>query len=184
VRSAGAAGLSCNRPVVARSAIGAQRRPVGRVLPSGDGKWRDPPEGRRKSGRSRDPPASAGKTAQIEPQDAFSAGMILIHLKNSSTCHRLLYNAVIVNGGSAVLFVKNTSVFSNSWSLHAAFGARDEERARLMHLVQPGVIRIAAIHHIESTCLDRHEIQDVSVAHFAVAHAKIQLHRRVWWQRP
>jgi hypothetical protein len=40
----------------------------------------------------------------------------LIHLKNSSTCHRLLYKAAMVKGGRTVLFVKNTSVLSGSWS--------------------------------------------------------------------
>jgi hypothetical protein len=34
----------------------------------------------------------------------------LIHLKNSSTCQRLLYSAAIVNAGNVVLLVRNTSV--------------------------------------------------------------------------
>ena len=37
--------------------------------------------------------------------------------KNSSTCQRLLYSAAIVNAGSSVLLVKNTSVLSDSGSL-------------------------------------------------------------------
>jgi hypothetical protein len=41
--------------VVARSAIRAQRRPLQRVLPSGDGKRRDPPEARSKSAGARSP---------------------------------------------------------------------------------------------------------------------------------
>ena len=35
----------------------------------------------------------------------------LIHLKNNSTCQRLLYKAAMVKGGKAVLLVDKTKVF-------------------------------------------------------------------------
>src|ERR1017187_6647077 len=57
----------------------------------------------------------------------------------------------------------------DSAGVYTAYGARDKKRARLMHLIQPGEIQIPAVHHVESTRLDRHDIQYVDVAHFAVA---------------
>ena len=48
----------------------------------------------------------------------------LIHLKNNSTCQRLLYKAAMVNAGNGMLLVKNTSVLPDCGSLCAAHRAQ------------------------------------------------------------
>ena len=39
-----------------------------------------------------------------------------------------------------------------------------------MHLVKPGKVQIAPIHHVERARLDRQDVQHIDVVHFAVAH--------------
>ena len=57
----------------------------------------------------------------------------------------------------------------DSASIHIGFGARDEESARLMQSIETGEIQVAAIHYIERTSFDRHEVQHVDFVHLAVA---------------
>ena len=53
--------------------------------------------------------------------------------------------------------------------IHAALGARHEERTGLMHREEPCEVQIAAIHHIEGTRFDGQNIEHIDVAHLAVA---------------
>jgi adenosylhomocysteinase len=53
----------------------------------------------------------------LVPRKRLMRRCCLIHLKNSSTCQRLLYSAAIVSAGSVVLLVRKTSVLPDSGSL-------------------------------------------------------------------
>ncbi len=57
----------------------------------------------------------------------------------------------------------------NSAGIHIGFGARDEESARLMQGIKTCEIQVAAIHDIERTRFDRHEVQHVDFVHLAIA---------------
>ena len=57
----------------------------------------------------------------------------------------------------------------NSASIHIGFGARHEESARLMQGIKTCEIQVAAIHDIERTSFDWHEVQHVDFVHLAVA---------------
>ena len=52
------------------------------------------------------------------PMKCLMRKCCLIHLKNSSTCQRLLYSAQMVNAGNALLLVRKISVFPDSGSLN------------------------------------------------------------------
>ena len=57
----------------------------------------------------------------------------------------------------------------NSPSIHIGFGPGHEESARLMQGIKTREIQVAAIHHIERTSFDWHEVQYVDFVHLAVA---------------
>ena len=57
----------------------------------------------------------------------------------------------------------------NSPSIHIGFGAGHEESARLMQGIKTREIQVAAIHDIERTSFDRHEVQHIDFVHLAVA---------------
>jgi len=54
-------------------------------------------------------------------------------------------------------------------SVHAALGSRYKECAGLMHLIKPGKVQIAPIHHVKRPRFDRQDVQYFDVVHFAVA---------------
>ena len=71
--------------------------------------------------------------------------------------------------------------------VHVAFGAGDEECARLMYHIQSSKIDIPSIHHIDGSCLRRDQIQRQGIAHLAIGNmdeigygaAQIKQHLRI-----
>ena len=57
----------------------------------------------------------------------------------------------------------------NSAGIHIGVDAHDEESARLMQSIETCEIQVTAIHDIERTSLDRHEVQHIDFVHLAVA---------------
>lgn len=53
--------------------------------------------------------------------------------------------------------------------VHACLGSRDEERAGLMHRVQPLEVHVAAIHHVEGPSLHGQDVEHVHVVQLALA---------------
>ena len=65
----------------------------------------------------------------LVPRNRLIRRCCLIHLKNNSTCQRLLYSAAIVSAGKVVLLVKKTNVLPDSGSL------KRMRRMKLINLV-------------------------------------------------
>ena len=102
------------------------------------------------------------RLASVGVLEANSPQVLRIVLRNIETVHgdRL----VAYHAGQAIDCGRVAAP-----GVHVAFGPGDEERAGLMHFVQPGEVQITAIHDVEGPRFDWQEVQYIDLVHLAVA---------------
>ena len=116
----------------------------------------------------------------------------LIHLKNNSTCLRLLYKAAMVkvDNDTARVFgvvLRNVVIVQydgliadktaatvhlgrvNALGVLVAFGTGHKEGAGLMHLEQASKVYVASVYDVERAWLQDQDVQNIDLVHLAIA---------------